>query len=162
MTAAVKGWLLSLVAAALITALLDALTPEGIAKKVGRLLGGMLILLVIIRPVFALENTGLARLLEESPLADAQWDRALEEKDKILLEGLITGNCETYIEGQAAALGADCRVTVTCRWQDEIPVPCEVLVEGDLTQEQQTRLTAEIARDFEIEAENQTYREAAP
>ena len=92
MTAAVKGWLLSLVAAALITALLDALTPEGIAKKVGRLLGGMLILLVIIRPVFALENTGLARLLEESPLADAQWDRALEEKDKILLEGLITGN----------------------------------------------------------------------
>ena len=53
-------------------------------------------------------------------------------------------------------------MTVTCRWQDEIPVPCEVLVEGDLTQEQQTRLTAEIARDFEIEAENQTYREAAP
>ena len=35
MTAAVKGWLLSLVAAALITALLDALTPETAVISVG-------------------------------------------------------------------------------------------------------------------------------
>ena len=48
------------------------------------------------------------------------------------------------------------------RMQERVGETCEVLVEGDLTQEQQTRLTAEIARDFEIEAENQTYREAAP
>ncbi len=162
MTAAVKGWLLSLVAAALIVALLDALTPEGLPKKVGRLLGGMLILLVIIQPVFRLENADLARLLSESPLADAQWDQTLEETDKTLLEGLITENCQTYIEGQAAALGAECRVTVTCQWQEELPVPGAVLVEGSLSPEQQSQLAAEIRRDFGIEEENQTYREAAP
>lgn len=162
MTAAVKGWLLSVVAAALIVALLDVLTPEGIPKRVGRLLGGMLLLLVILRPVFSLETADLARFLSESPLADAQWEDDLEETDKTLLEGLITRQCQAYIEAQAAALGAECRVTVSCRWQDEIPIPRSVLVEGALSQEQQAALTAVIVQDFGIEEEDQTYREAAP
>ncbi len=162
MTAAVKGWLLSMVAAALIVALLDVLTPEGLPKKVGRLLGGMLLLLVIIRPVFKLENIRLAQYLSQGLLADAQWDNTLEETDKTLLEDLIIENCQTYIEAQAAALGAECQVTVTCEWQDDIPVPKWVLVEGTLSQEQRARLAAEILQDFGIPEEDQTYREAAP
>ena len=50
MMGAARSWLLGVTAAALAVALAQALTPEGTVKKVGRLVGGMVLLLAVAKP----------------------------------------------------------------------------------------------------------------
>ena len=158
MTAAVKGWLLSLVAAALISAVADALTPEGAAKKVERLVGGLLLLSVMIRPVSGLD---LAERVGEytPPETENQWTEELTAADNLLLERLITDSTQAYIEAQAQSLGGQCRAEVTCLWQGEVPVPFRVEVAGSLSTEQRSALSRVIRAELGIPEERQTYRE---
>ncbi len=158
MSEAVRSWLLSMVATALIVSVLEMLTPDGLPKRVGHLLGGLLLLLVLVRPVSSLGLENLGEYFANSALFDAQWDQSLEETDQALLESLITDSCQAYIEAQAAQLGASCQVTVTCRWEEDIPIPDSVTIIGELTEEQQQSLRQEIAADFDIPAERQTFQ----
>ena len=48
---ALRDWLLGVVAAALAVALAQAITPEGAVKRIGRLAGGLVLLLAVVKPV---------------------------------------------------------------------------------------------------------------
>lgn len=47
----IKNWLLGITAAALAVSLAQALTPEGTVKKIGRLVGALVLLLAALRPL---------------------------------------------------------------------------------------------------------------
>ena len=49
-----REWLLGVVAAALAVSLAQSLTPDGTVKRVGRLVGGLVLLLAVVRPLGAL------------------------------------------------------------------------------------------------------------
>lgn len=51
MTEWLREWLLGVVAAAMAVALIQSLTPKGTVGKIGRLAGGLLLLLAIVRPL---------------------------------------------------------------------------------------------------------------
>lgn len=58
-----RGWLLGLVAAALILTVLRALVPKGSIRPVARVTAGLVLLLVLLRPLAGLGGRVAARAL---------------------------------------------------------------------------------------------------
>ena len=46
-----RQWLVGVTCAAMIIALADSLTPSGTVRKVGKLVGGLVLLLAVLQPV---------------------------------------------------------------------------------------------------------------
>jgi stage III sporulation protein AF len=162
MTGSVGQWVLALVAVALVVALLDALTPEGSAHRVMRLAGGLLLLVIMLRPLNTLVGMDFSDLVEEFAQQDTGRDTDLDDTNRELLESLTIQSAQAYIQRQGELLGVECRATVTCQWQEDLPVPCEVELVGHWTEESQTSLCARIAEDLGISAEHQSYKEGDP
>ena len=77
---AVRQWLLSVTAAALVLALAEALAPEGGAKRVCRLAGGLALVLAAAGPVAGLLDGGAAGQAVQSWREEAgRYERELEE-----------------------------------------------------------------------------------
>ena len=62
---AVRGWLLTVIAASLLCALADALMPPGAVKRVGRLVCGLVLLAAILSPAVRLDVAEGERWLAE-------------------------------------------------------------------------------------------------
>jgi stage III sporulation protein AF len=162
MTGAVGQWVLALVAVALVVALLDALTPEGSARRVMRLAGGLLLLVIMLRPLNTLVGMDFSALVEEFAQQDSEQETDLEDTNRELLESLTVQSTQAYIQRQGELLGVECRATVTCQWQEDLPIPWEVELMGHWTEESQTALSARIAEDLGIGLEHQSYKEGDP
>lgn len=93
MTAFCKEWLLGVVAAALAVSVAQALTPAGAVKKVGRLVGGLILLLAAARPLLRLDVSGW-----DLPVWDAADVELQAQENQKLMEDLIAGQVRTYIE----------------------------------------------------------------
>ena len=146
--------------AAAIVALCESLAPAGTVRKIGRLTGGLVLLLAIVQPVMKLDMDDFAGILT-SYRVDAEvsaMDMGVENAR--LMKGIIEEQTAAYILDNAEALGADCRVSVTAAAGDregDYPIPREVTVTGDLTADQRAALTRRIEADLAIPAERQTY-----
>ena len=60
MIGALRTWLLSIIAAGLVLAILYALVPKGRLRPIVRTTGGVALMLVILRPVLGFDFTDLA------------------------------------------------------------------------------------------------------
>lgn len=145
--------------AAAIVALCESLTPAGTVRKIGRLTGGLVLLLAIVQPVVRLDMDDFAGILA-SYRVDAEvaaMDMGVENAR--LMKGIIEERTAAYILDKAEALGVHCRVSVTAAGEGEgdYPIPREVTVTGDLTADQRAALTRRIEADLAIPAERQTY-----
>ena len=96
-----KEWLMGVVAAALAVALAQALTPEGTVKKVGRLVGGLVLLLAVVGPLGRLDPEDLAvTAAAYAPLEAEAGERSGEE----VMKTLIARKAGAYIEDKGTAL----------------------------------------------------------
>ena len=75
------------------------------------------------------------------------------------MKSIIGEETGAYILDKAAELGISCQeVRVTCAVEENgVPYPASVVVLGDMTQEEQARLSRRIEADLAIPAEQQTY-----
>jgi len=150
-----KTWLLGVVAAALAVALAQALTPEGAVKRVLRLMGGMVLLLAVARPLLRLAPSELAMAVD---LPAAQT--AAEAGGEVIKE-LIAERTGAYIVDKGSALGVVCAARVeTAPDESGWPVPWSVTVSGTWTGEQRKRLSQAIAQELDIPEERQSFQEA--
>ncbi len=147
----VRSWLLGVTGVAIFTAMAQGLMPEGSIKQVGKLTGGLILLIAALTPILSLDLDSL--------LAASQWEESqnelvenLDTTVKNQWEGLIVAELEAYIVDKAADQGISCTATVTCRLQDEIYLPDTVVIalSEDLTEEQQQELSRLIEEDFSI------------
>lgn len=160
MTALLKEWLLGMTAVAMLLALADYLVPEGGAKGVCRLAGGLVLMLAAVGPVLRLEQADFSSLLgcwEEDAAAVAAEDGAA------LYESIIAQQCSAYILDKAEDLGISCRVEVSCeRGEEGVPVPVGAKVEGVWTQAQREALCQAIAEDLGIPEWAQQFERIQP
>lgn len=157
MLAFLKQWLMGVTAAALLVAVAESMMPKGPVRRLGRLTGGLVMLLAVLSPILKLDGDALSRALVEYqfPMEDTQ---TMATANAALLKELIVERSDAYISDKAEGLGIQCVVTVETReGEDGYPIPCAVKIEGDLTQEQRSSLTRRIEADFAIPAECQTY-----
>ena len=151
-----REWLLGVVGAALAVALAQSLTPEGTIKKVGTLLGGLVLLLAAIRPVAALDPQDLAALVPDQ----GTWEESASDVGEEMIKALIAEKTSAYIVDKGSALGCVCAAKVTVATDDTgWPVPWQVEVLGNMTAAQQQALARAIAEDLAIPAERQSFRE---
>lgn len=149
-----RGWLLGLVAAALILTVLRALVPKGSIRPVARVTAGLVLLLVLLRPLAGLGGGSLRVRydeLEREITARIEDYQTLHENE---LESIIADSTAAYISEQAAHLGLTCRAEVRCEVRDGTPQPASAVM--DIPYD--ARLAAAIADDLGIPAEKQSWQ----
>ena len=154
----IRQWLLGITCAALVAGLAESLTPPGAVRKVGRLTGGLVLLIAMLHPLLALDQDALTRALTEYRLELSTYSDELEEENQSLMKGIIEERSNAYIQDKAEQMGIECQISVEVGEEGEWPVPESVTVFGSLTEEQRAELTQAIEVDFAIPAERQSYQ----
>lgn len=151
---AVREWLVSVICAAVAVAVAESMVPEGSMKKLVSMTGGLVLLILLVRPLGDVELDRLE--LEYQDYAAAIERRTEELKTENMQELIEIIELETaaYISDKARELGLDCRAKVRCRTdEDGVPYPYSVTVDGAASEE----LRSWMERELNIPAERQVF-----
>lgn len=157
MTAAVRGYLLSITAAALLLALVQALLPQGAARRTAAMVGGLLILLTVLSPLAKLDYDSLAKSIAQLQMETETMRTGIEVGSRDLMAGIIKQRCETYILDKAEQMGLELRVEITVSSGADYPYPTAVTLQGTAAERQKQMLTAYIVENLGIPAAQQEW-----
>lgn len=152
-----RGYLLSVTAAALVSALLMALVPEGRARRSVQLGCGLLLALTALGPVMQLDYDTIAAQIAQIHLNTETARTGVEVENRELQARIISGQAETYIWDKAAALGAAVEAEVETRDLGSGPYPWRVTLRGECGVEKRAALTRIIEEDLAIPAVRQVW-----
>ena len=138
-----RSWLLGVVACALLVSACEQLTDGGTMKKIVRFVGGMLLMLALLRPLLRIDLTDLAVNAGAYREAVAQLE----------VSARIAAQTGAYIEDKAASLGASIRAVVTTEERGGVPLPVSVTLYG----EENAEIGAYIERELGIAKEDQLW-----
>lgn len=154
----IRQWIVGVTCAAVLLAIVQCLMPAGGVRRVGRLAGGLLLLLAIVAPLAGLDEQALSVALTEYRMAATDSTGLLELENERLVKEIIEEQTAAYISDKAKELGADCTAEVTYEYSgDGMVYPIAVTVRGALTAQQRSQLTQIIEADLAVPEENQTY-----
>ena len=154
-----KDWLLGITAVALVLSLAQAVTPEGTVKKIGTLIGGMVLLLALTRPLLNLDGKTLTDFAKNYALPNEAELNQGEDKMKVL----IAEKTSAYIVDKGAPLGITCTADVSVQ-EDENgwPIPWEAELSGDWTPEGRAALGKALEEELGIPPDRQHFGEVVP
>ena len=152
-----KTWLLGVTAAALAVSLAQALTPEGTVKKIGRLAGGLVLLLAAVRPLTSW-NGELPKGVSLAPDPGLVEEAAQSGEEAMKI--LIAQKAGAYIVDKGQSLGLRCKAEVGVAEDGSgWPIPWEVTVFGQWTSQQKKALSQAVEEELGIPAQRQSFRE---
>ena len=158
MMALLQTWLFSLTAVSLLLAVAEALVTQESIRRVLRLAGGVLMIVVLLRPVAQIDLEGLALSLEDYQREAEELRETYQTRQQQDLAAGIEEELASYIWDKARELGIDCQVRVTAETgEDGVPLPAEVAVDAPYSEE----LSAVIQKDLGVPRENQMWQEAS-
>ncbi len=105
MIEAIRGWIISVAAAAFLVSLSQSLIPEGTVRKIAGFAGGLVLLLVMLKPFPGVDVSGLELGYEDYAMEIQQRQTELKEQSNQTMGELIAEKTEAYILDKAAALG---------------------------------------------------------
>lgn len=151
-----RGWLLGITAAGMLVGILYALLPKGRMKPIARAIGGMVLLLVIVKPVIGLDPERLtlryqAYQRQIEALAE-EYRQAGDEE----LSALIADKTAAYIASKGEDMGLPCTPQVETEQRDGVPCPSAVRL--DIPRDE--ALAAWIQTELDIDEAHQYWREA--
>ena len=151
----IKGYLVAIVAACMLTVVASVLVQKSPLRKIARLIGGILILLVAVTPLLRLDMSQIVEYLQGS---EYSFDTsAVEQTWQSQLSEHIKQTTETYIEQEAARLGATVQAKVTLT-EEEYPVPYHAILIGSVNTGQMNALTAYMETCLGIARTEQEWR----
>lgn len=150
-----RSWLLSVTACAVLVSIVQQLTDGGAMKKIVRFVGGMVLMLAMLRPLLSLT-------FDLPELDGGHYREAVEalketlnaEQDSALGDS-IAAQTQAYIEDKASSLGLSVRAEVQTALRDGVPFPDSVTLYG----ENSAALGAYIVQELGIAEENQLWIE---
>lgn len=153
-----KGYLLSLTAAAILSSLISSLAPKGSSGRGARIAAGLLVLVAAFLPFGEIDTLESARELVKTVSGDPLRTDFLTGSSRELMASLISGEAETYILDKAQEMGLSLQVEVTASVREYYPVPWAVTLEGAMTQVQQSALSRFIEKELDIPEERQEWK----
>lgn len=151
----IRSYFTAVVAVCMIAVLVHALAKHGTIQRMVRLIVGMLIVLVVLKPLGGIDLDALSKeLLGLSGQLPAYNEP--EEAYQQALRKNIKENTQQYIQNFAETLGAYVQAEVTLS-EEEYPVPAAVRIVGSLTQTQFQALYAYVTESLGIAQENQEW-----
>lgn len=160
MSVSFKSWLLGVVCVAMLAAIAECLVPDGGAKRVLKIIGGMVLVLAIIKPLSKLDGRVLDKIVEEYDASARKYRDELQETKDNLYESIIGENAAAYILDKAEAMGVSCSVSVTVAWDGEVPCLQAVRIKGMWTAAQREHLSSIIEQDLGIPVALQYFEES--
>lgn len=156
MMGALREWLLSVTAAAILCALAQGLIPSGPVRRVGRLTAGLVMTAALLSPLASLKGVEPEQWLESWQPQEQVGE--LEQQRDETMKTIIEAECSAYIVDKAAGLGAECQAEVLCAPEgDGIFLPWQVTVTGELSPSQREQLSTQIQEDLGVPPERQQY-----
>jgi stage III sporulation protein AF len=154
MTEFLRTWLLGITAAALLAAAADSLIPAGAVKKIGKLVGGLVLMLAGISPLVSLDPELLSLNLTQYRARSGSYGAAIGDANGRLLKAIIEEKSAAYIEEKADALGISCSASVQTRTgEEDYPYPYAAEITGDLTEAQKETVGAIVEQDLAVPPE---------
>ena len=151
---AVREWLSSVVAAALLVSVAQSMVPEGSIRKIAGFTGGLILLAVLLQPALRTDLSALHLRFEDYEAAVAERQAELEEDQDRALADIIAERTEAYILDKASDLGLEISLRVETELDQEgLPIPAAVEIEGPRSEELATYLEEELG----IPAERQVW-----
>ena len=121
---ALREWLTSLVAVSMLLSVARTLVPEGSIRKISSFTGGLILLVVLLRPLLGADLSRLDLHLEDYERAIGQRQEELASAGEAELAGIIEERIAAYISDKADTLGLAVKVQVETKPAgDGVPVP---------------------------------------
>lgn len=154
----IRGYLISLIAACMISVVASALIKQERIQTIVRFLGGMLIVLVAFAPLLSVNMDELTQSILHFSGEYALDTDAIENDTYQLLRKHIKETTQTYIEAKAKELGASVRAEVTLN-DEEYPAPIAAQIEGRLSASQLQALSEYMRDALGIPVQAQNWRQ---
>ena len=121
---ALRERLPSLVAVSMLLSVARTLVPEGSIRKISSFTGGLILLVVLLRPLLGADLSRLDLHLEDYERAIGQRQEELASAGEAELAGIIEERTAAYISDKADTLGLAVKVQVETKPAgDGVPVP---------------------------------------
>lgn len=151
MIQALREWLFSLVAAAMLLSALQTLLPKRMFQSIGRVTGGLALTLVLLRPILTMQWENLS---DKYQGYEQQIDRQIEvytQDNRQQMEDIIEQQLNAYVWETAAQMGLDCEAEVDTELRDGVLQPVSVRLYTDYNE----LLSERISRELGIAPEQQ-------
>lgn len=153
----IRTWILTVTVSALVIAGAEALMPQGSVKRVGKLTGGLILVLGILQPLVTMDYDQLYDLVNTLPAGSIRQE-TLDQAAQEPMKGIIEEELSAYIVDKGAQLGLTCTARVTCEaGEDGVPLPKSVTITGAMTPDQREELCQVITQDLGLAREDQIY-----
>jgi len=149
-----RQYILGVTAAAMLCGAALSLSPEGTARELLRLLGGIALTACLLRPLAG------GRLSLELPELDPWQGEQIaaegEKEARDAVAAVIKSKAEAYILDKAAALEADLEVEIILD-RGEVPVPQAAVIRGTVSPYARGRLESILSSELGITKEHQQW-----
>ena len=154
---AVRRYLFSLCAAALLCSLVRALVPKGRMKSICSLLCGMFLAMTALSGLAGWALEDVAEELSRMRIAAEEARTGVEIRNREALQAIIKQKTEAYIWDKAQELGLAVAIDVTVAEDASYPYPAAVRITGSFSEMQRQSLTRYIEENLAIGKEQQTW-----
>ncbi len=125
-----KQWIMSVLSCGVLFCVAEALLPQGPVRAVGRMSIGMVLFLVVLRPLTGPVPQKIAAFLKVDVNVMEEERRQMQQVNESYLETIMREKSEEYIETQAQEMGVSAEAEVACAWQDGLPIPASAYIAG--------------------------------
>lgn len=154
---AVRRYLFSLCAAALLCSLVRALVPKGRMKSICSLLCGVFLAMTALTGLAGWQLTDVAEELTKMRIAAEEARTGVEIGNREALSAIIKSKTEAYIWDKAQELDLSVSIEVMVEADGSYPYPSGVQITGAFTPQQRKTLEAYIEENLAIGKEQQTW-----
>lgn len=153
-----KTYLLAVASVALLCSFVQALVPEGSARRMASLAAGLLAAVVILRPIMALRTGDFAAAISRGMMTEEMARTQIETDNRDTIAAIIKEKCEAYIWDKAEREGISVRsIEVAISGDGTYPTPNGASVVGKFTKTQRERVTRWIEENLAIPEERQSW-----
>ena len=153
---ALREWLTSIVVVTMLLSVAQVMIPAGNLRKLASFTGGLILLVVLLRPVLGADLSRLDLHLEEYESAIAERQEELSKSSGSQLRDIIVRRTAAYISDKAATLGLTVEVQVeTEPGEGGVPVPAAAEIRGPRSEE----LALYMEKELGIPRERQVWHE---
>ena len=154
---AIRRYLFSLCAAALLCSLVRALVPKGRMKSICSLLCGVFLAMTALTGLAGWELSDVAEELTKMRIAAEEARTGVEIGNREALSAIIKSKTEAYIWDKAQELDLSVSIEVMVEADGSYPYPSGVQITGAFTPQQRKTLEAYIEENLAIGKERQIW-----
>jgi len=157
----IREWIIGLTAVSIVVSAALAITPSGSVKKTVRLIGGLILFIILIRPLKELDAGDIAFYNMQYRADYEKYEEKLITRNSSMIKTIIEDKLRTYILQKAADLGVECDAEVITRTrEDGYPYPVRIIfyIPAEPDPALRERLSYIVASELGVDEENQEWR----